>query len=321
NVQDMYDNLHTRGVLDYLGDENVYFDKDKGEFQTFLVEEGDMVAAGDPLYTYQINNYYDTLTEFQSENEKLKEEIAGIESAISKMETYQIPQQTVDYRFIEDKEDEGQQTRLLETPQDSAEAELMKEQYITEKERELAEKKAQWESVQSKLEDLASGDDTVVVESPFDGRVTMISKSLDNPVMTIQPPEVHVVSELSEGERKQVTDDMAVNIELDEGKKRFEGVLSDISEYPESSSIDGNSTYPINIAFSDENDTEGLLAGYHTDVAIQLDKSINATTLDKDLAANNTVWQMTDEGTLENKVIKKGIQMDDDVEITVGLEP
>src|SRR5699024_2811492 len=114
---------------------------------------------------------------------------------------------------------------------------------------------------------------------------------------------------------------MAVNIELDEGKKRFEGVLSDISEYPESSSIDGNSTYPINIAFSDENDTEGLLAGYHTDVAIQLDKSINATTLDKDLAANNTVWQMTDEGTLENKVIKKGIQMDDDVEITVGLEP
>lgn len=250
--QDMYEKIHTQGVIDYFDEENVYFDPESGAFEEFLVEEGENVAAGDPIFTYKIQDYHETLATIRGKQDTLEGEITSIESAIDKMESYEVPEKIMEYIFIEEKEDgDAQDTKTMEVPDNAVEAELMKEQFITEREQELGGKEAQLDAVKTQIEELASGDETVKVESPYAGRVTELSKSLDNPVMTIQPMDMHVEGELTEEERKQVRDNMVVEIDIDGNDEKLEGLISDVSEYPESTSVQGESVYPFHVAFSD----------------------------------------------------------------------
>src|SRR5699024_5167889 len=74
--------------------------------------------------------------------------------------------------------------------QDTGQAELIKEQYITEKEKELAQKEAELNSVESQLSELTSTGETVTVESPFEGIVTDVSETLEDPLLTIQSDDL-----------------------------------------------------------------------------------------------------------------------------------
>ncbi|WP_255584762.1 efflux RND transporter periplasmic adaptor subunit [Virgibacillus saliphilus] len=342
---DVAEHLHKPGVLASVSEDHVYFDEDLGSFQEFLVEEGAEVSAGDPLYTYQVLDYVEAETDLMNEVDVLNEEIAAIETAISEMELYQIPDDEGDsspqepplpFDFEEEmleeemtelpeeeeienpEEDEAMET--AEEPENSVEAELMKEQYIIEKEKELAQRSAELSSVENQLTELQSDGDTITVESPFEGKIKTVQETLEDPLIAIESTAVQAEGELTEVERSQIEPGQAVEMTLTEKETFIEGEIAEVSDLPKAVEIEEESIYPFHVSLHEDEETEleELLPGYHVNLRITLDESLGAAVLFEDLIFSDAVWKMNEEGKLMEQGVETGIAMDDMLEITDG---
>ncbi|WP_188456408.1 efflux RND transporter periplasmic adaptor subunit [Virgibacillus oceani] len=312
---DMYVKMNKDGVLSSVKENNVYFDKELGTFQEFLVEEGTQVNAGDELFTYRANNYYETKLALKSEEEKVSGEIAAIEMAISTMSAFQVPQINL---HIND--DDGKQ--IGETTLPSVESEYMKKQYLAEKEKELAQKTAQLKSIQSQLTELDASGELITVESAYAGKVSMLSQALNDPIITIQDAQLHAIGELTEQERLQVEQGMAAEVTIKEGQTAISGSINEVSELPkEEVAINGTSVYSFSAVFSEDAETENLLPGFHTTIAITTNESLDATAAVEEALFGNYLWKMTEDGRLHKQEIETGIHMNNRTEITKGADP
>ena len=243
--QDMYETIETTSVLATAEEKNIYFDQEKGNFQEFHVEEGTEVETGDHLFTYQVDSYSETMTDLESKQQKLTGEIQAIESAIAAISAYRIPQTDMETEF--DNED-----GTLEMTSRSVDANYMKEQYLAEKENELAQKEAELQSVQAQISELETNGETVTVESPYQGEVTAVSDSLDNPVVTIWDKQLQAEGKLTETERMEVEQEMPVEVDIRENDAVLKGTLSVISDSPENVNVHGSSLYPFEASLEDE---------------------------------------------------------------------
>src|SRR5690625_5255931 len=72
---DMREELHTPVVFGYENEEHIYFDTSEGSFQEFLVEEEEEISVGTPLFSYQVDNYYEAEADLLQEIEKINGEI------------------------------------------------------------------------------------------------------------------------------------------------------------------------------------------------------------------------------------------------------
>ncbi|WP_099156762.1 efflux RND transporter periplasmic adaptor subunit [Virgibacillus ndiopensis] len=311
---DMFVKMDKDGVLASVKENNVYFDKELGTFQEFLVEEGTQVNVGDELFTYRANNYYETRQNLESEQEQINGELDAIEMAISTMSTFQVPQINL---HIND--DEGKQ--IGETTLPSVESEYMKKQYLAEKEKELAQKTAQLESVQSQLTELEASGEIITVKSAYAGKVSMLSQMLSDPIITIQDAQLHAIGELAEEERLKIEQGMAVEITVKENQTFFQGSINKVDELPKEVEINGPSVYPFNVTFSPDSEIENLLPGFHTNLAITIKKSLDATVAMEEALFGNHLWTMTDEGKLHKQEVETGIKMNNKSEITKGVKP
>lgn len=312
----MYQKLGTEGVLDYTTEQQVYLDQNSGSFQDFIAEEGDVIHVGDDLYTYKVQQYYEIKAGLDTRIETLQGEVLAVEEAIDKIRGTEIKQSTISFVYPDE-------TEAANITQNTSEAEMMKEQYIIEREKELSQAKAQLASVESQLNDLITGEDTITVESPFAGKVTNISTSLDNPIITIEAHDLHIISELTEENRMLVEEGMQADITLTEAVEEdsldvLTGVVHEISEEPDRLSLKGASVYPFYVIFDEGVDVDNLLQGYHTNLDITLQESIDAVTVNHDVVFDRFIWKMTPAGKLIKQPIEKGIHMDQLVEITVG---
>ncbi|WP_239984666.1 efflux RND transporter periplasmic adaptor subunit [Lentibacillus sediminis] len=350
---DIADELYKPGVLAYSSEEHIYFDESLGSFQQFGVEEGSRVSEGDPLFSYQVDNYYQTEADLMGKIETLNGEIAAIETAISEMNLYEIPDDGAasstqtslpdiftgeiggdppgESPFGGDEDNSiggtqpAQNDPIRQTQpsgeSQTAEAELIKEQYIIEKEMELAAATAELESAEAQLTELQQTGDTITMESPFAGRVSDVSISLGDPLLTIENAPLQAEGELSERERATVEEGMPVTVKLKETNAVLTGEISQISDAPKALQVDGESVYPFEITFDEEIETEGLLPGYHGNLAISVQVSENATVLFDDVVFADTVWKMNEEGKLIKQTVETGIKRDSMLEITSGVEP
>ncbi|WP_235793041.1 efflux RND transporter periplasmic adaptor subunit [Virgibacillus salidurans] len=338
---DVAERLHKPGVLASVSEDHVYFDENLGSFQEFLVEEGTEVNAGDDLYTYQVHDYVEAEADLMNEVEVLNGEIAAIEAAISEMELYQIPDQgggsstqqppPMPFDFEEEMPEEDEITEIpgddemMETmePETPVEAELMKEQYIIEKEKELAQKTAELTSVESQLTELTSNGDTITVESPFQGKIKTVQETLDDPLITIESTALHAEGELTEQERTQIEQGQTVEVTLTEEDTLIEGEVAGVSDSPKAVEVEEESVYPFHVSLNEtgeEGELEELLPGYHANLNITLDESLGAAVLFEDLVFTDAVWKMNAEGKLVEQGIETGILMNNMQEITEGAE-
>lgn len=271
-VEDMYEFIDTQGVLDFATENHVYFDETLGEFDAFLVDEGQEVQSGEGLYTYTISDYYEAASQLESEAEKVEGEMAAIETAISKMTAFQIsdssdsqgmidPYEEFADPTLEDEEQDEEQIvdsfiDAMTGAEDAGQAELIKEQYITEKEKELDQKVAEQGSIESQLSELMQTGDTVTVESPYQGVVTDLSENLDAPLLTIQSGGYIVKGELSEAEHLDVEPGLAVNIKMKESDETAEGEIEAVSQFPKEIKLTGSSIYPFHVSLSDDDEEE-----------------------------------------------------------------
>lgn len=314
---DMKEQLFTPGVMASVGEEYVYFDKGLGQFQEFLTEEGAYVNPGDPLYSYKVNSFYESEIRLSNEVQKLEGEVTAIESAIKKMEQHQLPTAaTQESKSVKITKEEIK----VELPEDTTEAAVIKEQYIVEKEKELGQKQSELESAKSQLTELQTSGDTIIVDSPFEGRIKSLTATLEDPIITIENAALQAKGEFIEKERTKIEPGLPVEVMVKEKKVSLDGVLSDVGESPETVDVEGESVYPFGVTFDKEAETDELLPGYHADLAITLQESPNATVLFEDVVFNGSVWKMTSEGRVQKQAIETGIHMDKMQEITKGLK-
>jgi HlyD family secretion protein len=336
---DMKEEVNKPGVLSPMQENHLYFSEETGEFQEFLMEEGVEVQVGDPLYTYRVTNYYETVAELEQQQRKLTGEVQAVEGAISDMNRYQIPRSTQGTATA----DTEQPTIQIELPENPVEAAMMKDQYLIEKKKELAAKEAELSSIEAQLNELEATGDTITVESPYEGLVTEVSTTLDAPLLTIAGKELQAEGEFTEQERSRITEGLPVHIQVDAKVMALEGTLEKIQKTPENVSIKGESIYPFSVAIEEDEqaeqqenqesmvekeesaeesneEAEELLPGYHVNLSIITDESKDATVLfEKNLHAG-AVWKMNEKGKLMKQKIETGLYMASMVEITKGMK-
>jgi HlyD family secretion protein len=312
---DLVETVEAEGIISYSGESYVYFDKSIGSFDSFLIEEGSVVSVGDPLFQYQVNDYAATEALLSYELEKVDGEIDAIEDAITEMVSYRIPKPSTP--VVGNNNEDS--TTVVVTQQEPVEAELIKEQFIIQKEQELAAKKEQERSIQSQLDDLQENGNTITVESPVDGKVNEISSTLNDPIIRIEHMDLHVQGELEEAARIEVETGQPVEITLDNGEQTLQGSISHLEDAPHEVNIKSQSIYPFEVNFKQDQNLESILPGYHADLAITVNESIDAATVDTSFVNHHHVWKMNEKGKMELVPVQTGIQMGEDLEVISGL--
>ncbi|SDP65600.1 efflux RND transporter periplasmic adaptor subunit [Halobacillus aidingensis] len=316
---DLFEKMDTKAVFTSEETEPVYFNEDVGSFNEFLVEEGDTVSEGDDLYTYDVLNYYQEESRLESEVSRLEEEIDAIEDLIDEIESYRVP----------DPPDTNDNSSLFNnnsdtsdaTPPSYVETEYMKEEKIAEQEAELAKQEAMLEMVEDQLDQLQDEGDRITVTSAFSGTVSEISEDLDAPLLTLESTNLVLEGTIPEQERKEIEEEMVVEIHVPELEYETTGTLTSVDDYPEEVEVHRSSRYPFKVSL--ENPSEELLAGYHADLKIITDDALGVVTaVEKALETEENLyaWVMNEEGILERRDIETGIEEQGLVEIISGLE-
>ncbi|WP_042225551.1 efflux RND transporter periplasmic adaptor subunit [Oceanobacillus manasiensis] len=331
---DLEETVSTPGVLAAMEENPIYLDEESGTFNEFLVEERDYVTVGDPLFSYSVHNYYETEANLLEEATKLESQLTSIETAITTISAYQIPE--TDTESAPSFEVTNEEIRV-EFPQDPIEANLMKEQYLAEKENELSQKTAELALVEAQILELQETGDTITVESPFEGRIKELSHELNNPLITVESTALHAKGELAESVRPLIEQGFPVRVEVAEVAALLEGTVEEVSDSPkEEVSVEGESIYPLHVTFEDPALTEeetldetddseesaeiiDLLPGYHANLTIITDSAEGAATLFERTIFKNRVWKMTVDGRLQEQTVATGIHMDDMLEIVEGV--
>ncbi|WP_347861594.1 efflux RND transporter periplasmic adaptor subunit [Salimicrobium sp. PL1-032A] len=311
---DVVERLETEGVFASSEKSDIYFDHDKGSFRDFLVEQGDTVQPGDELYTYEVLNYTSRKAELEAESERLAGELDAIETYISEIEDYDVP--------APETEDEDSGFPFPPPSSSVPESAFEQEEKIAEKEMERSRTEAELSMVEDQLEQLENDGEVITVRSAFDGTVTGLSASLDNPVLTLQSTGLMLRGNLSEEERKQVEETMPVTAEMPEDEITFRGEISDLDEFPEDTNLHLTSRYPFE---ADVNTNEAeILPGYHADVTIITDESSDATVaFDKALIEGEDLhaFVMNDQGRLERRTVETALKENHLTEISAGVAP
>ncbi|MFD1363565.1 hypothetical protein [Lentibacillus salinarum] len=242
---DLFETVETAGVLSTVEEKHVYFDSDKGSFREFLAEAGSVVNPGDQLFSYEVDHYATTKAELESEQQRLTSDIQAIEAAVASIAAHPIPETDMDTTL------EGDNS-VLEITARSVDANYMKEQYMTEKEKERAQKEAELQTIQAQLSDLESTGETITVESPYQGVVTTVSESLANPVITIRDLKLQAEGDLTEEERMDVELDMPVEIAIRKNDTVLQGTVNELSDQPDTVTVHGTSVYPFAATFTEE---------------------------------------------------------------------
>ncbi|WP_179134100.1 efflux RND transporter periplasmic adaptor subunit [Halobacillus massiliensis] len=319
-TDDLQETLHMRGVFAAAENSPVYFEDENGSFDDFLVNEGDEIAEGDDLYTYQVTDYEQQTEALQLEAGKLQEEIAAIDTYVQEMEAASLEEQESESFGIpssgEDEDKEQDQAS-------SAAAQIIKDEAIAEKIKERSQMEAQLTMVEEELEQLTSTGQTITVQSPVAGVVTGLSETLEDPLLTISSTDLLVKGQLREKYRKLVEEQMAAAITLaDDGKStEMEGTVTKIHTFSDNTNANKVSKYPVEITIPEV--SEEILPGYHADVDIITSESTDAlAVLEPALKTEEQpyVWQMNKDGRVYYKQVETGLRDDGRIEIVNGIE-
>lgn len=185
-IEDLQHLLVKNGVIDTATEQHVYFSEQLGMFTRFLVEDGQTVTQGTPLYEYTVLDLEEQRLLFESEAEQLSSEISSIENYIGELSsierqlssssspsTTNTPTNSLD-------DEELMITIGLEVGIDITDATIDQTRSILNQ--KIGEQEAaigRLEAEQEKFERLISGleeSPVVTIESEFDGKIAQAIK-------------------------------------------------------------------------------------------------------------------------------------------------
>lgn len=342
SVKHLHETYETEGIVRYREAFHIYFDDSVGNFNEFLVKEGETVKAGEPLFSYFARDYTETKMMLDQKADVLEQEMAAIDTAIDKamrdqsqsqrhlgveansalsheMSEYGTPE------TVHTETDQGLIESLLQDAIEDAQteqAEALLRQYVIDQEKEHAQKEAQAEGIRKQLSALAANGDTIIVESPYAGKVTEVSSQLADPLITISDPEELVIAgEMTEQERMHTKEDMDAIAVMQESGKRVDAVLRHVSEEPTDLKLDSQSIYPFTAGFKEPEEAADLLPGYHATLEIITKTAQQATAVPDRAIYRGAVWQINGNGKLIRHDAQTGISEKDFTQINEVVEP
>lgn len=297
----------------------VYFDHEK-QFQKFLVQEGDMVTAGTPLYEYLDPKASASKANLENEKQLAENDLSAIERYISSLESYQssIPEAS----SVSDNEDNTALEADLNLDENASselivatiEQELFKQEYEKSK---IEEKISILEAELVNLDEISG---TVSAVSDVDGTVKEVNKSLTGPILTLSSNRMSIEGELSEKRLKEAEEGQAITVESTELKKPLTGTVDRITAYPKSEpSMKKESTYPFKAIVTD--DQLLLPVGSKVNVSIVTSSVQNVPVIPEDtlhMGSKPFVYKLIN-GRVTKQYVTKGIEMDGRQEIRKGM--
>ncbi|MDY0394961.1 HlyD family efflux transporter periplasmic adaptor subunit [Virgibacillus halophilus] len=350
----MHESYQSNGVVRYADESNVYFDKSLGNFNEFLVKKGETVHSGDPLFSYDVNDYDQAKTKLEQKADLLGQEIQAIESAIGKVQSStasggmsssdrhssdrnagssddNLSRDAVAgaedssaemNRRVSQLQNEFQELQSQVENTDSEQAKVLTEQYIAEKEKERDQKEAEQQSIQSQISTLSSEGSTITVESPYSGKITSLSKELKAPLLTIQDPEkLEIAGEITEKERIHTDEGMQAAVAMQESGATFKGEISELSDDPTDMKVNGRSLYPFSVTVKADKQAKKLLPGYHANMKIFTKIVPDALIAKEEAIFGQEIWVMNYKGKLIPQIAKTGISENGRSELNNELEP
>jgi HlyD family secretion protein len=313
--KDLKKTIEKQGVIGSSEEHSVYFHKENGIFQKFLVGEGDTVEEGTPLFEYKAEDIEQQKVTLQAEVDQIEDEISSIEDYINNLEKMKSsvkppPSLTID----KDKKNQSSNTLGIE---------YSIEQNIYNSELEISRLESRQSNLEQQLSSLSSLSETVTVKSEISGIVKDISKDLGNPIVTISSNTPIVNSNLTEKETTQVKEGLKAKVFTDIQDKSINGEILKISPLPEKeASLHEKSLYPIQIKLNDTK--QNLMNGYHVTVSIITEEVNDVLALPIEYVSNNGdkphVWVINSSGEIEKRELSLGIKANGQHEITKGLK-
>lgn len=229
-IQDLLLSETKKGVIVPKQEEFVYFQGDKGSFAEFLVQEGDQVDKGTPLFRYSSDNLDQVIAQYEAEISKREREKLAIEENIDDLEDV-----------------------LFGLPIVGEEEAFSMAAVASSIQAQIHEKELQLESVEAEIDRLKKligslDEDHLIVESPIAGIVKKLSYDLQNPVVTITSEEKAVEGILDEEEYKRIKEGMKVFITSDSFARKIEGTISEVAVNPlEDPDVEKESRYLFSV--------------------------------------------------------------------------
>ncbi|MBS4218946.1 hypothetical protein KHA96_11530 [Bacillus sp. FJAT-49711] len=355
-TEDIVKNLRTKGVIAPSERHPVFIDPNV-TFKEFLVEKGDKVENGTPLFEYATDRLDEQITLLDAHIERLEKEKKSIETLVSDMERTKtaIPRGRSNVRPVysgDDKADAVSETIVnvdaaRQTREEAAEMRRM-DQSIADKKLDLEKVESEIQMYEDQRDAVESGRSGLTILSSVDGIIEDISFELNNPVITIVSEDLFVEGRLTESEVAEVVEGMRVDVHSDLFKGKISGEIGTVDELPEEKAdLERASQYPFTVVLdgdgaeveaevddeageevdAEENEevdvesVEVLYAGYHVQTDIVVDEVLDVPVVQqKSLRGNSYLWVLGRDGLVEKREVGLGLQVGERNEIIDGVE-
>lgn len=311
-TDDLAKELPKPGVVTAEEESYIYFNDEFGSFKKFLVKEGDQVKSGTPLYEYEVTDQTQQKGVLESEVEQLEDEIDSIEDNIADLESLEssLPSTSTDDKEIP-----------IDASALQSEFDIKKE--IAAKELEIDRLENQIDNLERQISDIESYETTLTVQSSVDGTIKELSHAIDNPLITIASQSTIVTTDLTEKEIVTVEENMNVIIQSDIEKKTQKGIVTSVAAIPKNDPhLQMDSMYPVEVKLQDTENK--LLPGHHVFLSIITEEVKGAfvvpvTAIEKE-GSSTFIWILTEKGTVEQRKVKTGLQVNGQQQIKSGVK-
>ncbi|ADL53143.1 efflux RND transporter periplasmic adaptor subunit [Clostridium cellulovorans] len=299
--------VYVNGIIEPESYKDIYLDASKGTVNTTNVTNGQVVKAGDILFTYK--------------NEQVTETLNTCEDTIATARRQRDSNTAAKNRLEAKKQEMKNVTGALSGVEDF-------DSQISTLNDQISAADAQISSYQDKINKLREKETSNVV-SPIDGIVTLreIETNMTKPYITVESNILCVNGTVNEKDKLKLTEGKAVDIYIFGQKKNVTGKIATIGAKPikEAAAL-GNvtnsagssvSNYEIKIAFDSQ---ENLINGFHVQATILLNDGgikIPATSL---INEEDKYYVFKDvDGKFEKAEVVYGGNQEDDAIILQGL--
>ncbi|PLT31738.1 efflux RND transporter periplasmic adaptor subunit [Peribacillus deserti] len=311
--------LPSKGVVIPSEQQFVQHDPAKGSFNKFLVEEGEKVQAGTPLYSFTPEDSVELASQLEAEKTAVQGAIDSTETHIQSLTSYKSSIGSGTSSSVT-----SASTTLTDTEaadEDMKAFEIEKELYQLESDKSRLE--AQLSSIETQLSSLQSSETEITVESEIEGTVQEIRQDLKNPLITVSSSSTSVEGILSENTRKSLKEGMKVKVEAKKGNGKSSGELADVADTPDRDPhVKKKSQYTYTATI--ENQKPFTLIGSHVDVQI-ITKEVNgAITVPKGAIfkekKKHYVYVLGRDGLVRKTKVDAGISSGGKREVKSGLK-
>lgn len=296
--QNLVESQTDDGLIIPIEEEYIYYEANTGDFEAFLVKEGDQVEENTPILELSSVDIDAAVAQKEIEISRLEDDIEALENNIDSLDNL-----LSDIESSTTEENESSNTIMA----NSLEIE------IYEKELQVSRLEAELDKQETALAGIDESLSSLTINSKIAGIVKEIRHDLNNPIVTITSNNLQVEATLTEKEMPTLEEGMKVVISSSLHKDKLEGTISTISTLPKNEPKEKKETlYSYTIQLN-EQPSSSIPFGSNVDLKIITNEISDALTIStksiKEKGAKSYVYVMKANGTIERRQIETGLQL------------